>query len=386
VTGYYGLFADGKVEAFMASFDSAGNPRWGQLYSGGFAPRDQGVGIAALDDGLGTPTSVQLYVAGSIGNGGGLGQTDGFVAELSGLDGVLIGNGSVTISNADLQGISLAPDPSGQGTDVFVVGTSTDPTSGAKSILTAAFDQNLNAPALYANTISLGSLQGFVHGAQSIAVDPATGNTYLIGTASDGTDSAPVVVAYNGFSGTMPFDPVSYPNPTYGGVGQGGAIAFEAGGLYITGTLFDSNGGTQLSSDLLVARLDLAGNQITNYVWSVATNGVREGDWTGNGLVVNAANEPIIAGAAFDPVQMTAGVDVHATHFNANGSATQNGTGRPENTFGGTDTDVGNAVILDPSNPGSVLVVGTTKSVDFPTTGLPYGGGPSSGFLVSVPV
>jgi hypothetical protein len=46
----------------------------------------------------------------------------------------------------------------------------------------------------------------------------------------------------------------------------------------------------------------------------------------------------------------------------------------------------GNAVILDPSNPGSVLVVGTTRSVDFPTTGMPHGGGPTSGFLASVPV
>jgi hypothetical protein len=383
VAGYLET-SPGTVEVLVASFDKTGAYVWSQTYNGGFGPRDQGAGIAVLDDGLSTPTSVTLYVTGSIGNGT-LGQTDGFVAELDST-GLLIGNGSVTISNSDLQGIVLAPDPSGTGTDVFVSGTSIDAGSGAKTILTAAFDSGLNAPALYASTISLGNLQGSVHGAQSIAIDPATANTYLVGTASDGTDSSPVVVAYNGFSSTTPFDPVSYPNPVYGGAGQGGAIALQAGGLYLIGTLFDSNGGTLLSSDLLVARLDLAGNQVTNYVWSVATNGVREGDWTGNGLVVNAANEPIITGAAFDPVQMTAGVDVHATHFNANGSATQNGTGRPENTFGGTDMDVGNAVILDPSNPGSVLVVGTTQSVDFPTTWLPYGGGPSSGFLVSVPV
>ena len=70
--------------------------------------------------------------------------------------------------------------------------------------------------------------------------------------------------------------------------------------------------------------------------------------------------------------------------------STAAGTGRPENTFGGSGTDVGNAVIPDPMNPGSVIVVGTTQSDDFPTTPNAlqptYGGGLSDGFISILPV
>jgi hypothetical protein len=388
VAGYLET-SPGTIEVLVASIDHTGSTlNWAQSIPGGIGPRDEAHGIAVSADGA------SLYIAGSISEPNGVSPTDGFVAQLDITNGTILN--SLDLGSGDAEGVAV--DSNG---NVFVSGYSMDPGTGAKSIMTAEFDPFLVAP-VYATTFQLqngngDNVQSFVHGSQSIAVDPATDNTYIIGTVTDagGTDNSPVVVAYNGTNGML-WAPVNYPNPTFGGAGGGGAIVFQAGGLYITGTLFDSNGGTMLSSDLFVARLDASGNQVTNYQWVVMdSNGNRDGDWTGNGLVVNANNEPILTGAALDPdgssmFAPTNGVDVHVTHFGPNGNVTQGGTGRPENTFGGSDMDVGNAVILDPSNPGSVLVVGTTHSNDFPTTSnamqQTYGGGLSDGFLVSVQV
>jgi hypothetical protein len=381
VAGYLET-SPGTIEVLVASIDSTGSVvNWAQTYSGGTGVRrDEAHGIAVSADGT------NVYIVGSILGPNGV-QNDGFVAQLSTVDGTLMN--FFDLGAGDAEGVAL--DPSG---NVFVSGYATDPNTGATNIMTAELDPLLVAP-IYANTFQLQNangdiVQSSVHGSQSIAVD-SNDNTYIVGTLIDGSDNSPVVVAYNGTNGML-WAPVNYPNPTPGGPGGGGAIAFQANGLYITGTLYDSNGSTMLNSDLLVARLDANGNSITNYTWSVMDNSVRDGDWTGNGLVVNAANEPIVTGAALDlngPMP-TNGVDAHVTHFGPNGNVTQAGTSRPENTFGGSDMDVGNAVILDPSNPGSVLVVGTTHSNDFPTTSKAmqqtYGGGSSDGFLVSVQV
>src|SRR5207245_545372 len=147
------------------------------------------------------------------------------------------------------------------------------------------------------------------------------------------------------------------------------------------------------------AKLDAtSGAQTYANQWLV-TDGMptptRIGDWTGNGLIVNAAGEAIVVGAAFDPMgdetfPATKGVDVHVTHFSADGTTTQLSTNRPENTFGGSALDVGNAIVLDPTNSNSAIVVGMTQSSDFPTTPgafqPTYQGGPSDGFLTSVQV
>ncbi len=122
----------------------------------------------------------------------------------------------------------------------------------------------------------------------------------------------------------------------------------------------------------------------------------RVGDWTGNGLVVLADGSTIVTGATYDPAapnkpplsMPSNGIDVHMTHF----LPTDDGTPTaklidvdPENTFGGSGTDVGNAVALDPTNASNVYVVGNTTSTDLPTTAgvvqPTYGGGSSTGFV-----
>src|SRR5207244_10704369 len=105
----------------------------------------------------------------------------------------------------------------------------------------------------------------------------------------------------------------------------------------------------------------------------------RVGDWTSNGLVVLADGSTIVTGAAFDPAAPNSpplslpsrGIDVHLTHFTPtddNTVNTQNSNGDPENIFGGSSTDMGTAVALDPTKPANVYVVGNTTSTDLPTS------------------
>jgi hypothetical protein len=396
VSGYLEV-SPGSIYVFVASLDPTGSMlNWTVAVNGGFGPRDEAHGIAVFDNGAG---QVNVYVVGSVSNAPGSPvATDGFVVLLNGGDGSILNEAD--LGPGDAQSVTVDPING----DVFVAGTSIDPSSGAKSIMTAAFDSTLDTPSLYTVSIPLQDANGnnvnsFVHGSQSIAID-SQDNVYITGTmtSADGTDNSPVVVAYNGFNNQSLWQPVNFPNATYGGAGSGGAIVNQASSLYVTGTLFDNNGGTTLNSDLLLARLNIAdGSQYFIRQWVVMDNGARDGDWTGNGMVLNGNNEPIVTGAALDPTgsssfPATNGVDVHVTHFGANGNVTQLSTERPENTFGGSALDVGNAVILDPTNSGSgsVLVVGTTQSSDFPTTTnayqATYGGGLSDGFLASVQV
>jgi hypothetical protein len=348
---------------------------------------------------------VSVYVTGSISNGGISPQptTDGFVALLDGASGTLLV--PVDVGAGDLQGIAVDPN---SGT-VFVAGTSIDPNTGAKNIMTAAFDTSLDPTPLYSATIPLqdaggNNVNSFVRGAQSLAIDPQD-NVYIMGTlmAPGSSDSSPVLVGYSGVNNKLLWQPIYFSNATYGGPGYGSAVVYQAFSLYVTGTVYNNSSSTPLNSDLILARVPATGGSpYFVYGWEVTDNGTRDGDWTGNGLVLNANNEPIVAGGAVDPTGSSAfsptkGVDVQVTHFGASGSTTAAGTYRPENTFGGSGTDMGNAVIPDPSNPGSVLVVGTTQqdpsnpdTDDFPTTANAlqqiYGGGLSDGFLASVPV
>jgi hypothetical protein len=66
------------------------------------------------------------------------------------------------------------------------------------------------------------------------------------------------------------------------------------------------------------------------------------------------------------------GIDVHMSHFTPTDDSTVtaqvSGQGDPENLFGGSGIDVGNAVALDPTNPTNVYVVGSTNSTDLPTS------------------
>jgi hypothetical protein len=90
----------------------------------------------------------------------------------------------------------------------------------------------------------------------------------------------------------------------------------------------------------------------------------------------------------------TNGIDVHMTHFLGTDNATPTAglsDADPENVFGGSGTDIGNAVALDPSKATNVYVAGSTSSADLPTTPgvvqVTYGGGSTTGFIgqASVP-
>jgi hypothetical protein len=135
---------------------------------------------------------------------------------------------------------------------------------------------------------------------------------------------------------------------------------------------------------------------ITWYVDDRTSAHNRAGDWTGNQLVVLADSSTVVTGAAYDPAaprnpplsMPTNGIDVHLTHFLAGDNATPTAdlsNADPENVFGGSGTDMGNAVALDPSKGTNVYVAGSTTSADLPTTSgvvqQTYGGGSTTGFV-----
>jgi hypothetical protein len=208
-------------------------------------------------------------------------------------------------------------------------------------------------------------------------------------------------------------------------------VAFDPNGdLVFTGILNDDGSSSithgspgLLNQDLLLGRMKPTVAHITAnptyafaiddagpYLWYVddrTPDHNRIGDWTATGLVVLPDGSTIVTGAAYDPAapnnpplsMPTSGVDVHMTHFvagdNFTSTADRSSTdplanGDPENTFGGSGTDLGLAVALDPTNPNNVYVVGVTNSSDLPTSpGVlqpTHGGGTTTGFVGQVSV
>ena len=255
VAGYFEV-SPGTIQVYVASLNEAtGMMNWQYALSGGYGPRDEGHGIAVVDT-TASGGGVNVYVTGWISNNDSapLAPTDGFVALLNGADGSIQQAFDLGYGNA--QGIVVDPNTA----FVFISGTSTDPTTGNQSIMTTAFDLPLATQA-YTVNIPLqdangNSVQGFVHGSQSIAIDPED-DVYIMGTliSANGTDMSPVLVAYNGFNNQSLWQPINFPNPSNGGPGYGSAVVYQEFSLYVTGTLYDDNGGTPLNSDLLLARL-----------------------------------------------------------------------------------------------------------------------------------
>jgi hypothetical protein len=138
------------------------------------------------------------------------------------------------------------------------------------------------------------------------------------------------------------------------------AVALDtAGNIYVTGTV-DIGGPTQSAA---VAKLD---SGITTITWFVAPAATA---FTGNGIAVDGAGNVYTTGADSSGQAYLAklsGVDGSTTDYQV---------------FGGSGgSDVGNAVAFRPSD-GTVFVVGTTNSSDFPVTDGSTLNGSTDGFL-----
>jgi hypothetical protein len=412
VSGYSDTTGTGKVDGFVAKLTpDGGTVLWSVALNGGIG-RDEAHGIAVKGN--------NVYVVGSFSNGGPANcPTDGFIAQLDASNGNLLN--SVAITNGNLQGVTV---DNTADMNVYVAGWVCVPrppaTPTGKDILIAKLDMNLNqpSPAFYTSAFHF-QLPGpppidVDTGANKyccIAVDDQ-GNAYVSGTfrpqGDPMMDSQALYLRVNA-AGTMTdwafrFTNVNVmtgaanPGPNGGGTG----VAVSGGFVYVTGNNNDTaNAGNPLNQDLILAKLPLTGPPLTYGVLWYVDNRLpptfnRVGDWQANCIKVLPNGSTIVTGAAFDPAaplvppisRPTFGVDVTVTHFTPDGmSTTQNPDGDPENIFGGANADIGCGMALDANN--NPIVVGVTKSSDFPTAGAApvqptYGGDPSDGFVAKL--
>ena len=263
----------------------------------------------------------------------------------------------------------------------------------------------------YEFTIEPGTSPGVIRlaitGAESIALD-AQGDLVLHTVAGDLEEPAPVLYqeidgvrqavsghyvlepdgqvgfAVGAYDATQPLviDPTLAYSSFLGGDGndQGNAIAVDsAGNVYVTGLTTSDNfpevggiSGNLGTQNVFVSKLNAAG---TALIYSTYIGG--DGNSQANGIAVNSAGNAYITGST-DPVEFptTAGAfmpssDAESTGFvaelSADGSALiystyLGGTGDDE----GTGIAQGNGIAVD--SAGNAYVVGTTDSVEFPTT------------------
>ncbi|HZG54145.1 MAG TPA: SBBP repeat-containing protein, partial [Pyrinomonadaceae bacterium] len=218
----------------------------------------------------------------------------------------------------------------------------------------------------------------------SIAVDSA-GAAYVTGQTTS-TNFPTINAVQAAFGGGSPDgdafvtkinaggDALAY--STYLG-GNANDIGFEiavdsANSAYVTGVVRSANFPTANAyqaalngaSDAFLTKYHPNG---TSYVYSTYFGG--SGEDSGNGIAVNAANEPYVAGGTTSTNLPTAnatqaasggGVDAFITRFNAGGSALIYST-----YLGGSGGEAALAIALDSAL--SMYVAGRTTSTDFPT-------------------
>jgi hypothetical protein len=368
-----------------------------------------------------------VYLVGSLADPTSTPQADGFVVELDANTG---SPGAQFVS----PGSSFAAVTTDSTGNVYIGGAVADPnTQGQVDILLVQASADLSTQnSNYGGAIAL-SLSNTTGANSSITkgggvVLDSQGNLYFAGTVGNiGDPNNETFATYGRQSadGSTIDWAVFFPNVTAGPGGMGTAVALDpnSGNVVFTGDLNDNGSSTMsgdpqgnptmLNQDLLLGRFlpapqtDPQHQVVDETDWFVddrSGNPNRSGDWTGNSLVVLSDGSSVVTGAASDPAAGTGtgnttsvptkGIDVHVTHFGADDiSTTQNKDGDPENVFGGTGTDIGNGVALDPNSsasPYNVFVVGSTTSTDLPATSgvfsQTYSGTNPTGFVAQVSV
>src|SRR5262249_30765785 len=200
---------------------------------------------------------------------------------------------------------------------------------------------------IYGTVITVTGASLSTNSAQSIAVDPA-GNAYLAGVLRQaGNDRVPLYGSLDPTGMTIRYA-FTFGNPNPGDGGAMNGVLYSNNFIYMTGTVNNTQGGTPLHQDLLLVKAQASTGELGGgfafrwYVDDRVPPGFgRVGDWTGMGIALVNGNEPVVTGGAIDPVQYppadppTQGVDVHVTHFRANGAETVlHDDGDPENVFG----------------------------------------------------
>ncbi|HEV3205080.1 MAG TPA: hypothetical protein VGY77_11880, partial [Gemmataceae bacterium] len=378
VAGYADLTGSGKIVGLVAKTDPTGAILWVDGVTEMNPAPDKMYGLA-LD-----ATASTLYAAGALDNG--TGTTDGVVLALdtstgAGTGGYMIASGAMTGVTVDVPG------------NVYADGYLTD---GSGALLAVKTDGALSLPPIYATGITVAGSPLITTSSQSIAVDVG-GNVGLTGQLQDPSgDFSGLTASLDSTGSFIPYA-FTWINPTPGPGGAVNGIIYGGGSFYEAGTLNAGDGSTQLSKDLILAKLDSVSGAITwGFDWYVDDRtplAARVGDWTGDGIGLTGAagDNPVVTGGAIDPVQYppldppTAGVDVTVTHFGAAGNTTMLHTdGDPENCFGGSADDYGRGLVV---SAGVAYTVGATASADFPTTdGSTYGGGPTDGFGTTLAV
>jgi hypothetical protein len=409
--------ATGRTDAFAAKLaDGATSVVWIEslLFVGGTSGPDRATGLTVDANGV--------YVAGSFADpSAAQTQTDGFVAQLDPNAGTVLG--SAVSPNVTL--VAVTTDASG---NVYVAGSTAD-TTNAGQIDPALLEYSSNlqstlAPPFMMSFVSSAGdiLNVAVATGSDLGID-SVGNVDFAGTRSILGDPTYDVQGFFGqvdptlstlnFARRIPNNDFSVsasgiPTPGPGGIIT--ALAFDPNGnVFYTGAVNNTAGPspTPLHQDFMIGHVNNPSTGAGVYgQWWVdnRVDGTRIGDWAGNGLIILPDESAIVVGAAYDqaagtglgdPASLpTKGVDVTITHFvsttagGVDSATTQNGDGDPENVFGGSGTDVGTALALDPTSsasPYNVYVVGSTTSTDLPTTSgvvqPTYAGSSTTGFV-----